>query len=60
MTRLLIDLAVASAGIALLTAGSLLYKSATNAPYPRLRRYEGQLFILAGIALASVAVADLR
>jgi len=60
MSRLLFDLLSVAAGIGLLAAGALLFNSAANAPYPRLRRYEGQLLLLAGIVLAGVAVADLR
>ncbi len=60
MTRPLIEILFVFVGVAVLAAGGLLFKSARNAPYPRLRRYEGQLLILSGIVLASVAIADLR
>ena len=39
MSRPLFDLLLVAAGIALLGAGALLFNSAANAPYPRLRRY---------------------
>ena len=54
MTRLLVDLVIAAAGVGVLAAGALLFNSAPNAPLPRLRRYEGQILILAGIALADL------
>ncbi len=60
MSLLQFDLLLVAAGIALLGAGALLFNSAANAPYPRLRRYEGQILLLAGIVLAAVALADLR